>query len=89
MKVLFKALYAKQTESAFQSYFENGYLFLSQFQEGVGASPIDGKLIGGDIKANLDANIAILDQYALWQKLALAEVEILTAEWKRFKGEPI
>jgi len=47
-------------------------------------------LIGGDIKANLDANIAILDQYALWQKLALAEVEILTAEWKRFKeGEPI
>jgi hypothetical protein len=42
MKVLLKGMYAKQTKPEFQKYFEQAYMFLSQFQEGVGPKPISG-----------------------------------------------
>jgi hypothetical protein len=86
MKALFKAMHSQQAKPEFQKYFEDGFMFLSQFQDGVGPVPIDGKLLDGDLKANLDTNIAILDKHALWQRLALAELDVLEEEWRRFKS---
>jgi hypothetical protein len=90
MKVVLKALYAKTSNVEQKNLLEVGFMFLSKFQDGVGATPIDGKLMHGDVKANLKANMAILDKWRSWEKLSMAEMEILLAEWKRFKeGEPI
>jgi hypothetical protein len=90
MKVLLKSLYARTSDPAQRSMFETGFMFLSNFQDGVGATPIRGKLSSGDAMANLKANMAILDKWKPWENLAYAEMEVLFAEWKRFKeGEPI
>ena len=90
MKIVLKALYAKANNVEQENVFETGFMFLSKFQDGVGATPVDGKLLDGDVKANSKANMAILDKWRSWEKLSMAEMEILLAEWKRFKeGEPI
>jgi hypothetical protein len=81
-----KAMYAQQTKPEFQKYFQDGFMSLSQFQDGVGPVPIDGKMLNSDLKANLDANVVILETYALWQNRALAELDSLEDEWARFKG---
>jgi hypothetical protein len=90
MKVLLKSLYAKASSPEQQNLFETGFMFLSNFQDGVDARPISGKLSKGDAKANLKTDMAILDKWMRWEKLAFAEMEILLAEWRRFEeGEPI
>ena len=90
MKVVLKALYAKAQTRDEQQLLENGFFLLSNFQDGVGPVPINGALFKGDPKGNLEANQVILDKWLPWQKLALAEMDVLDAEWKRFKaGEPI
>ena len=90
MKALLKVLYARAGSAEEENLYETGFMFLSKFQDGVGAVPIDGKLINGDIMENLPSNMAVLDKWMSWEKLSLAEMEILTTEWKRFKdGEPI
>lgn len=90
MKALLKAMYAKASDPAQQNWIEVGFMFLSKFQDGVGPTPIDGTLSSGNAKTNMQADMAILDKWMPWEKLSLAESEILLAEWKRFKaGEPI
>jgi hypothetical protein len=90
MKVVLKALYAKARTKDQQALLENGFFFLCNFQDGVGPLPINGELLKGDPMENLDANQAILDKWMPWQKVVLAELDVLSAEWKRFKaGEPI
>jgi hypothetical protein len=90
MKVVLKSLYAKAKTKDQETLLENGFFFLSNFQDGVGSVPIDGALLKGDPMKNLDANQAILEKWMPWQKLALAELDILSSEWNRFKaGEPI
>jgi hypothetical protein len=90
MKIVLKALYAEAASLEQQSFLEAGFMFLSNFQDGLGATPIDGKLLRGDPKETLEANKAILDKLLPWQKLSNAEAQILSAEWTRFKeGEPI
>lgn len=90
MKVLLKGLYAKASNAELANHIEVGFIFLSKFQDGVGATPIDGKLPRGNLMANLQMEIAILEKWMAWEKLSLAESEILLAEWNRFKaGEPI
>jgi hypothetical protein len=42
----------------------------------------------GTSKADMTADMKKLDKWVAWEKLSLAEVDILLAEWKRFK-EPI
>jgi hypothetical protein len=89
MKALLKALYAKARTAEQRAWFEAGYMFLSKFQDGVGTTPIDNTLPKGDTKADLEAGAAKLDKWLQWEKLSLAETEILMAEWMRFKtGEP-
>ena len=78
MKVLLKSLYAKATTPEIQNYLAVGFTLLSQFQEGVGPTPIDGTVL------------AQLDQYLAWAKVTEADADSLTAEWRRFlAGEPI
>jgi hypothetical protein len=90
MKVVLKSLYAQANSNEEKALFEAGFMFLSKFQDGVGATPINGKLQSGDIKANLNANMAILSKWIAWEKMSMAETEILAAEWRRFlRGEPI
>ena len=90
MKVILKTLYAQARTTQEQNMFETGFMFLSNFQDGVGATPIDGRLPEGNPMADVNASIAILDKWLPWQKLSVAEMEILLAEWNRFKqGEPI
>jgi hypothetical protein len=101
MKAMLKALYARAKTAADQNTLEVGFQFLSKFQDGVGATPIDAVTFDGkpalarhhdaDLGRGLDADdIAKLDKWLAWDKLSLAETEILMAEWKRFKaGEPI
>jgi hypothetical protein len=43
-------------------------MFLSHFQDGVGASPINGKLSNGSAQDNLKADMAILEKWMPWQK---------------------
>jgi hypothetical protein len=89
MKVILKALYAEAATPEQQTLVENGFFFLSNFQDGVGPVPIDGALLNGDPMKNLSANQAILDKWMPWQKLAVAELDILSDEWNRFKaGQP-
>jgi hypothetical protein len=87
MKQILKGLYAKEKRADFQKYLEDGFLYLSQFQEGVGAEPVNGKLLDGDIQSTLGANRAILERLVAWQKLQLAEMDILLAEWRQFRKE--
>jgi hypothetical protein len=90
MKIVLKALYAKASNLEQKNLFETGFVFLSKFQEGVGATPISGELMHGDTAANLSANMATLDKWMPLEKKSITEMEILLAEWKRFKeGEPI
>jgi hypothetical protein len=90
MKVMLKSLYGQANSKEQKAFCETGFMFLSKFQDGVGATPIDGKLQSGDIKANLNANMATLSKWIEWEKLSIAETEILAAEWKRFlRGDPI
>jgi hypothetical protein len=90
MKALLKTLYARASNPEQKNMLEKGFMFLSNFQDGVGATPISGKLSTGDAKANLKANMAILEKWMPWEKLSFAEMEILLSEWTRFKeGEPI
>ena len=49
MKQVLKGLYAKEKRTDLQKYLENGFLYLSQFQEGVGDKLIDGKLLDGEL----------------------------------------
>jgi len=87
MKQVLNGLYAKEKRTDFQKYLENGFLYLSQFQEGVGDKPIDAKLSDGDVKENLHADLAKLERHSLWLKLQLAEMDVLSVEWKQFKQE--
>ena len=90
MKILLKALYAKAKNAEQENIFETGFMFLSKFQDGVGATPIDGKLSDGSVMENLKTDVAIMDKWMPWQKLSMAETGILLAEWQCFKeGEPI
>jgi len=90
MKVLLKALYAETTDATFANHIEVAFMSLSNFQDGVGSVPIDGKLGAGTSKADMAADRKKLNKWLPWQKLSVAEMEILIAEWKRFKeGEPI
>ncbi len=90
MKVILKALYAQARTTEDKNWFETGFMILSNFQDGVGAKPIDCKLPEGTTKADIQAGLAIMDKWILWQKLSAAEMEILLTEWRRFKaGEPI
>jgi hypothetical protein len=90
MKVLLKALYAKTTDAKFANHIEVAFMSLSKFQDGVGSIPIDGTLSAGTSKADISTDMKKLDKWLPWQKLSVAEMEILIAEWKRFKeGEPI
>ena len=87
MKVLLKGLYAKVHNKEQKTVFENGFMFPSQFQDGVGANPIDDptSMLPGDLEAVSDTDIERLGRWIAWKKLSLAEMEILLAEWKRFK----
>jgi hypothetical protein len=87
MKQVLKGLYAKEKRIDFQKYLENGFFYLSQFQEGVGDKPIDAKLSDGDVKENLDADLAKLERHSLWLKLQLAELDVLSVEWNQFKTQ--
>ena len=90
MKVLMKGLYAQARTPDAMNTIEVGFMFLSKFQDGVGAAPIDGRWTAGGSKADLSSNMLALEKWMAWEKLSLAESEILMAEWKRFKlGEPI
>lgn len=87
MKVLLKALYAKATTAELQNDIAVGFTLLSQFQEGVGPTPIDAVTFGDKAA---QADIARLDKWLAWQQLSMTEAEALLAEWKRFlAGEPI
>ena len=88
VKALLKTLYARATTAEQENAAEAGFMFLSKFQDGVGAAPIEGTLSVGNRPTQAD--IAKLDRWMAWEKLSSAEMEILMAEWKRFKaGEPI
>lgn len=90
MKAMFKVLYARARSRKEEEYYEVGFMFLSKFQEGVGATPISCRLPAGDPVANLKAIGEISEKWMVWEKLSMKEMEILTAEWKRFQaGEPI
>lgn len=89
MKVLLKALHAETTDAKFANHIEVAFMSLSNFQDGVGSVPIDRTLGAGTSKADMAADMKKLDKWLPWSKLSVAEMEILIAEWKRYKeGEP-
>ncbi len=89
MKVLLKGLYASVTTAELQNHIEVAFTFLSKFQEGVGATPIDGRITARG-KLPTQPDIAKLEKWMAWEDLSLAEARDLMAEWKRFlAGEPI
>jgi hypothetical protein len=88
MKVLLKALYAKATTAQMKNHIEAGFMFLSHFQEGVGTTPVDGRVVSPG--QSPEAIRAKLEKWIPWNTLSIAEAEALMAEWKRFlAGEPI
>jgi len=89
MKVALKAAYAQVTSPELHHHLEVGFILLSQFQEGVGPTPIDG---GAKFKGELpsDGELANLKKWSAWQNICAAEADNLSAEWKRFlAGEAI
>jgi hypothetical protein len=94
MKAFLKGLYAKTISSDRQmaGHIETGFMLLSKFQAGVG-SPVESPKLEGmseDARAN---DLKLQNNWLLWNKLCLAEAEILLAEWRRFKtaelGRPV
>jgi hypothetical protein len=80
MKALLKTLYAKTDDEARANQIEIAFIFLSNFQDGVGPIPIE----------NSTQDMKKWDKWLPWEKLSFAEMEILLDEWKRSKeGEPI
>jgi hypothetical protein len=90
MKALLKTLYGKASDTEQERLLHNGFMFLANFQDGVGATPIYGGPLDSDMKYETKATLAQLDEWLPWQKLVVADMEILGQEWKRFlDGEPI
>lgn len=92
MKVVLKGAFARESDPDKAKALETGFMLLCNFQEGVGAVPISGELPkpSDDVRADAAATVTILDRWMPWQKLAVAEADILLAEWRRFKaGEPM
>jgi hypothetical protein len=76
---------------AMQDFLHAGYLQLSQFQDGIGDRIIE-PAIGDGAKnpTELAAELATgergkkLQEWLAWSKVSLAEMEILSDEWKNF-----
>jgi hypothetical protein len=85
MKELMKALYSKATNAAEQHHWEQGFMYLANFQEGVGSTPVDDPLQTAKTPQAIVAAEASLDRWMKWQKLALAEMDLLLDEWRAFK----
>ena len=85
MKKLIKAVYLKSNKDSEKHFYETAYILLSTFQDGVGMECIDGKLLMDMDKKSSKLNDKTSDEWMLWINLATAEMEILRAEWKRFR----
>ena len=59
-----------------RNYIEQGYMFLSNFQDGVGPVSIDGGIKFASAVPT-QAEIAQLEKWSAWQKVALAEMDVL------------
>jgi hypothetical protein len=84
MKALLKVMHADAINEEQRKRFMTGFIFLCRFQPGVGASPVDGKLLHGNLEENLEANIKILEKWMPWDKSSVAEAEKLLEEWRYF-----
>lgn len=90
MKILLKSLYAATQSPEQKNFFEVGFIFLSNFQDGVGPHPIATPPPPKDIRAMSTADKTNFEKWRGWHNLSVAEMEVLNAEWQRFKnGEPI
>ena len=91
MKAVLKGLYLIEKDPERRSHLEVGYHLLSNFQEGVGPEPIDGRVDSATSSASSKEEICKvgekLERWLPWSKLSVAEGEILRAEWQRFKEE--
>ena len=83
MKKLFMAMCPLANSPEREQALENSFLFLSNFQEGVGPKPLDESMTKNASPAE---KVAILENWLGWENVAAAELQELIAEWKEFKA---
>jgi hypothetical protein len=82
MRRVFADAWLSQTDEKMRTFLEIAYVHLSQFQDGVGDTPIDCKLPSD---ADLKKKMAVLDPYLRFSSAVTQEAETLRMEFDEFK----
>ena len=101
MKAVIKELWRQ--EPTLRPQLMQAYLHLSSFQDGIGDAMLDCKLPDINRPADSTPDLEALRQHAIdlvgsqgenfrqwikWSKISLAEMEILSEEWRAFEDQP-
>ena len=84
MVEVFKTAWVQNKEKSLRDWIETGWAMLPFFQDGVGSTPIDLRLIQN---APPKERAEKLDKQRAWLKLMIAEDEIIKRDIDQFKKE--
>jgi len=77
-------------------YLDGDYIYLSQFQDGIGDAILDfrkmpaaGTIRGALLVEMTTAPNSLFSQWHAWNKVSMAELEILMQEWEEFKRSQV
>jgi len=82
MRRVFMDTWLAQTDEKMRTFLEIAYIHLSQFQDGVGDSPIDCKVPSD---ADPKKKMAVLEPYIRFSSAVTEEAESLRTEFEEFK----
>ena len=82
MRRVFMDTWLAQTDDKMRTFLEIAYIHLSQFQDGVGDSPIDCKVPSD---ADPKKKMAVLEPYMRFSSAVTEEAESLRVEFEEFK----
>src|SRR5690242_10079280 len=86
MKEILKAAYKQTTDAGMRGHLGVGYMFLGNFQDGVGPKPISADLPSGTSKQEMEETVRILERWKPWNDKAMAESGTLLSEWQTFEA---
>ncbi|MCJ9723877.1 hypothetical protein MOV66_22685 [Agrobacterium sp. SHOUNA12C] len=100
MKILLKTLYGTTSDPKLQSALTMGFMFLAQFQEGIGPVPVDPIPVDGDFAIAgpvpteqeieklrcfaLELDTGKMERFIFWQRAVAKESNNLHEEWTDF-----
>jgi hypothetical protein len=82
MKAVIKEVWRQ--EPKLRADLDIAYLYLSQFQDGIGVAVIDLHCMG--LNPLNQETVEMVEHWLAWEKVSMAEMEILMQEWEKFEG---